>query len=104
MKEKKSNKIPPEIDNAFRNLEDIFYALTDKGWKDLDCEEAKKRRMKITNLGIQIQFKNRNIEIFSVIVTPNYLSDVNELRKEIVIMADAIREHFPEILEEKTIN
>ncbi len=103
MREKKS-KIPPAIENAFCNLEDIFSALSDSGWKDLDCEKAKTERMNITRLGIIINLKNRDDQIFSVIVTPNYLSDASLLRKEIITMADIYTEIFPNLLDKPTLN
>jgi hypothetical protein len=103
MREKKS-KIPPHIDNAFRNLEDIFYGLTDSGWRNLDCEKAQTERMNITRLGILINLKNRDNQMFSLIVTPNYLSDVTLLRKEILTMADNLKKTFPNLLDKQTLN
>ena len=101
---KESNMIiPPEIDEAFDNSYDLLSNLTDKGFEGyFKDKQGLLNNTKVTRLGVMLNLKNEQDKPYSVIVTPSHLTDVDEFRKSILVMADGIKKNFPHLNEQQT--
>ena len=101
---KESNMIiPPEIDEAFDNSYDLLSNLTDKGFEGYFKDKQRLlNNTKVTRLGVMLNLKNEQDKPYSVIVTPSHLTDVDEFRKSILVMADGIKKNFPHLNEQQT--
>ena len=60
-------------------------------------------KTQITALGIQIKVKDKQNVPYSIIVTPSHLTDNDEYRKRIVEMAESIKENFPNLNNQQSI-
>ena len=96
-------KVKAEIDEAFDNTEDLLSNLTDKGYDGyFKDKQGLLDNTKVTRLGVMLNLKNEQNKPYSVIVTPSYLTDVDEFRKSILEMADGIKRNFPHLNEQQT--
>jgi hypothetical protein len=94
---------PQEILEAFDNTEDLLSNLTDKGYDGyFKDKQGLLDNTKVTRLGVMLNLKNEQNKPYSVIVTPSYLTDVDEFRKSILEMADGIKRNFPHLNEQQT--
>ena len=50
-----------------------------------------------------MKLKKRNGDAFHIIVCPDYLSDINELRKELVDMGKNIQRQFSNLKKERVL-
>jgi len=101
------NKIPEFVENSFDNYEEILAHITDQGLVSLDISSKEKgmhmNNLQITSLGIRAGLKKRNGDTFHIIVCPDYLSDINELRREIVDMSKSIQQQFSDLNKERVL-
>ncbi len=100
---KESKMMPPQIDEAFDNTEDLLSNLTDKGYEGyFKDKQGLLNNTKVTRLGVMLNLKNEQDKPYSVIVTPSHLTDKDEFRKTILVMADGIKKNFPHLNEQQT--
>ena len=101
------NSIPEFVENSFRNYEEILAHITDQGLVSLDISSDEKgmhmNNVQITSLGIRAGSKKRNGDTFHIIVCPDYLSDMNELRRKIVDMSKNIHEQSSDLKKEREL-
>lgn len=99
------NKIPEFVENSFDNYEEILTYITDQGLVSLDISSDERGmhmdNVQITDLGIRAGLKKRNGDTFHIIVCPDYLSDINELRRKIVDMSKSIQQQFSDLKKER---
>lgn len=99
-----SHKVPKQVDEAFENMNDLLSKLTTKGYDNyFKDKDDFMNKMWITELGIQLKVKDEQNTPYSIIVTPSHLTDNDELRKKIVEMAESIKENFPNLYNQQTI-
>ena len=98
-------KLPKDIiDEAFKNMNDLLFKLTTKGYKSYFKDKQEMLdKTQITALGIQIKVKDKQNVPYSIIVTPSHLTDNDEYRKRIVEMAESIKENFPNLNNQQSI-
>ena len=103
----KVNRVPEFVENSFNNYEEILAHITDQGLVSLDISSDEKGmhmdNVQITSLGIRTKLKKRNGDAFHIIVCPDYLSDINELRKELVDMGKNIQRQFSNLKKERVL-
>ena len=92
--EEEYGKIPKSVLNAFDNTEDVLKHITDDGLDELNHEMEKCR---ILNLGIELNFTNRNNIPFKVIVCPDMLTDDDNMRRKLYESGKSIEKNFPHI-------
>ena len=93
-----------EVDEAFENMNDLLSRLTTEGYDNyFKDKDDFMNKMWITALGIQLKVKDEQNTPYSIIVTPSHLTDNDELRKKIVYMAESIKENFPNLYNQQTI-
>lgn len=99
-----SHKVPKQVDEAFENMNDLLSRLTTEGYDNyFKDKDDFMNKMWITELGIQLKVKDEQNTPYSIIVTPSHLTDNDELRKKIVEMAESIKENFPNLYNQQTI-
>jgi|TARA_B100002003_G_C13844145_1_gene414137 hypothetical protein len=92
--EEEYGKMPKSVLNAFDNTEDVLKHITDDGLDELNHEMEKCR---ILNLGIELNFTNRNNIPFKVIVCPDMLTDDDNMRRKLYESGKSIEKNFPHI-------
>ena len=92
--EEEYGKIPKSVLNAFDNTEDVLKHITDDGLDELNHEMEKCR---ILNLGIELNFTDRNNIPFKVIVCPDMLTDDDNMRRKLYESGKSIEKNFPHI-------
>ena len=99
-----SNKVPKEVDEAFENMNDLLSKLTTKGYDSyFKDKDDLMNKTQITELGIQVKVKDEQNTPYTIIVTPSHLTDNDEYRKKIVDMAESIKENFPDLYNQQSI-
>ena len=100
----KNNKIPKQLDEAFDNMNDLLSKLTPKGlYSYFEDKEDAMNKTRFTSFGVEVNVKDKKDTPYKIIVTPSHLTDDDEMRKLILYMAESIKENFPELLNQQSI-
>ena len=91
------NEIPPNVANAFNNTEDLLRNISDEGLRELNFSAKDRDKTHITVFGIEMKMRNRDSEIFKVIVCPVSFSDSDVFRRVILDSGESIKKNFPNI-------